>query len=260
MKMIVATQEDSAVIPRNIERLLAVEDVSIELIVTLDSKGALENRKWYFLKGFGPRQGIKMASILLTAKLADALDALCGYRLLKAKRSVKALARRNRIPFLRTTSPNGQAFLDRIRKIAPDLIVSFSAPCVFGADLLAIPKLGCINLHCSRLPDYAGLLPSFWTLYNGEQRTGATVHYMDTEIDNGAILDQEDVFIESGMTMYELIRRTKRKGGELVERTIRALQAGTAQTRKNNRQEGRYFSWPTVEQMIEFRRRGGRLV
>ena len=96
-------------------------------------------------------------------------------------------------------------------------------------------------------------------LYHHERETGATVHYMDTRIDNGGILGQEVVPIEPGATMLEVIRRTKRVGGDLMVRVVRGIAAGTASVKENREEEGSYFSWPSIEQMRQFRRQGGRL-
>ena len=64
-------------------------------------------------------------------------------------------------------------------------------------------------MHCSLLPKYSGILPSFWTLFNDEKETGATVHYMDDEIDNGDILGQKSVKILKTDSMFDIIKRTK---------------------------------------------------
>lgn len=260
MRVMVVTQEDSLVIPSNIERIMALDGIEVVLVATLNVKGALKNRKSYFLRGFGLWQSLRMACHLLSAKASDFLDSLFRYRLWTRKFSVKGCAIGHSIPFVEASSPNTEEFLNPVRQAAPDLIVSFSAPCVFRPELLRLPPLGCVNLHCSRLPEYAGLLPSFWVLFNGESTAGATVHYMDSEIDNGQILAQVEVPVRPGASMLDLIRETKRRGGELMEQVILSLSNGTARPMPNDRTRGSYFSWPTVEQMIAFRRQGGRLV
>ena len=259
MRVMIVTQEDSLVIPRNIERIMALDGVEVVLVATLNVRGALQNKKSYFLRGFGLWQALRMAFHLLRAKAADRLDALCGFRLWTHKYSVKGCAIGHSVPFVEANSPNADELLKPARQAAPDLIVSFSAPCVFKRKLLRLPPLGCVNLHCSRLPDYAGVLPSFWVLFHGESMAGATVHYMDSEIDNGQILGQVEVPVRPGTTMLELIRETKRSGGQLMEQVILSLLNGTAQPTPNDRSRGSYFTWPTVEQMIAFRRQGGRL-
>ena len=74
--------------------------------------------------------------------------------------------------------------------------------------------------HCSLLPKFAGLLPSFWTLYEESEYIGATVHMMDDKIDNGAILAQEKMICPKGITMFSAINLTKKMGGKIMLETI----------------------------------------
>ena len=60
--------------------------------------------------------------------------------------------------------------------------------------------------------------------------------------------------------MFELMKKTKLLGGELMVKTIQQYTDGTVQTRKNDTASGSYFTWPTVEQARDFRKRGKRLV
>ena len=85
------------------------------------------------------------------------------------------------------------------------------------------------------------------------------MHYMDTRIDNGGILGQEVVPIEPGATMLDVIRRTKRVGGDLMAGVVQEIAAGTVSVKENREAEGSYCGWPSVEQMRQFRRHGGRL-
>jgi methionyl-tRNA formyltransferase len=257
MRIAVITQEDRFVIPDNIEKILALPGIETSLICTVDAPGALEQKKMFFWRGFGACQTLRMGLRWINAKFADLADSLCGYRLLRRKHSIRAVARKHGIPFETIRNPNNEVFLNRLRAMDVELVVSLSAPCVFKPPLLELPRLGCINLHCSLLPRYAGLLPSFWVLYYGESISGATVHYMDSKIDNGAILGQVKVPIQPGTSVFDLIRQTKSAGGDLMVGIIQSLQRGEIQAQPNRAEEGSYFSWPTVEQMREFRRRGG---
>jgi methionyl-tRNA formyltransferase len=81
---------------------------------------------------------------------------------------------------------------------------------------------------------------------------------MDDKIDNGAILGHVRVPIGRGMSVFELIRRTKAAGGDLLVDVIGKLARGAVEAVPNHVENGSYFSWPSVEQMREFRRRGGR--
>jgi methionyl-tRNA formyltransferase len=260
VKIAVITQEDSFVIPLNIETIIRHSGAEVSLAAILDVSGSLVNRKSVFLRGFGLLQACRMGRRLMWTKAFDLLDRLFGYRLPFKKRSVRAVAQSNGIPFLRIHDPNGPEFLERLRKLQIDLVLSLSAPCKFNEELLTLPRYGCINLHCSLLPRYAGLLPSFWVLFHGEQATGATVHYMAGHIDDGGILGQVRIPIEPGMSMFDVIQKTKAAGGDLILTTIRDIQSGNAKAAANDASARTYFSWPTVEQMRAFRKRGGRLI
>jgi methionyl-tRNA formyltransferase len=260
MKLVVITQEDRFVIPQNIEKILGLEGVEVALIATIDDRSSLENRKVFFSRGLGLGQSWRLGRRWLAARLANSVDGLFGYRLLSRKRSINAVAKKHRIPFAKVGNPNQPAFLTQLRQLSPDLIVSLSAPCIFRPELLGLPPHGCINLHCSPLPRFAGVFPGFWALYQNQRETGATVHYMDTKIDNGLILGQVMVPIEQGMSVFELVHRTKAAGGELLLEVIKKFQRGEIETKPNRSEEGSYFSWPSIEQMREFRGRGGRFV
>ena len=260
LRISIITQEDSFVIPKNVELLLRETNIDVVSIYTIEGKGSFTNKLGYFVRGFGFLQSAKMGVHLVFAKLIDKTDLLLGGRLPGIKRSIRAVAKKHRIPYKVLQTLNSQEILNELRAQHLDLIVSFSAPCVFPPALLELPKHGCLNLHCSLLPRYAGLLPSFWTIYHGEQEGGATVHYMDDKIDNGGILGQVRVDISNCRSMYQAIRKTKQAGGKLMIDVIRQISNGNIQVMPNDSSQGSYFTWPTTEQMRDFRKKGGRLI
>jgi folate-dependent phosphoribosylglycinamide formyltransferase PurN len=260
MNIAVITQPDSAVIPENIAKLASLPGISLKTVVVLDVKGALTNKRGYFLKGFGVWQCFILFAKLASQRLSAGVRRAVGAHVQPGEgMSVLQVAEHLAVSCVSTTELHSERLLAYFQSLNLDLIVSFSAPIVFKESLLTLPRHGCINLHCSLLPRYAGLLPSFWVLYHHERETGATVHYMDTRIDNGGILGQEVVTIEPGATMLEVIRRTKRVGGDLMVRVVQRIAAGTVSVKENREDEGSYFGWPSVDQMRQFRRQGGRL-
>ena len=109
--------------------------------------------------------------------------------------SVRGLAKQHGIPCL-TTDINLPENVERVRAIAPAFIFSFYYRTMITAEVLAIPRLGALNLHGSFLPRYRGRVPVNWAVINGESETGATLHYMVEKPDAGDIVDQERVGIE----------------------------------------------------------------
>jgi folate-dependent phosphoribosylglycinamide formyltransferase PurN len=73
---------------------------------------------------------------------------------------------------------------DIIKKIKPDLIISFIYSRIIGKEILDIPKYGAINLHRGLLPSYRGVAPLYWALKNKEKYVGVTIHFMSEKIDD----------------------------------------------------------------------------
>lgn len=259
MNIAILTQEDRFYIPRNVELLCREAGVNVREIVVLDARGSVDNMRWRLVRWFGVRASARMALRMGRAAALDWVNRASGDRLPVDPTSLSAVARRHGVPFSVESSANDPELLKRLRGYDLDAVVSFSAPQVFKEELLRLPRHGCLNLHCSLLPHYRGLLPSFWVLFHGEPFSGATVHRMDAEIDNGSILKQARVDIRGMRTMDEVLSATKRAGGELMLEAIRDLRAGRLQERANPVAEGAYFTWPTDEQAREFRARGLRL-
>ncbi len=108
---------------------------------------------------------------------------------------------------------------------APDLfvVVAFS---VLPPHLLAIPRLGSINLHPSLLPAYRGAAPIIWAVANGEAETGITTFQLSPRIDAGHILLQRRFAIGSEETAGELEARLCVEGAKMVVETVDGLEEG----------------------------------
>jgi methionyl-tRNA formyltransferase len=207
---------------------------------------------FYGLKDF-VKVGIKFASYKVMAAGGPFMPAGKHY-------SLTQLCRGYGIEVLHGSDVNGKAFLDRVRALRPDLIVSVAAPVIFKRELISLPRLGCINIHNGMLPRYRGMLPNFWQMYHDEKQVGITVHEINENLDDGRILVQEKVDILPHETLDSLIRRTKLLDAHILARAIAALRDGTVAYRDNPASEGSYFSFPTSEHVREFKRNGKRLI
>ena len=143
-------------------------------------------------------------------------------------RSVAELAKAHHIPVYAPSSPNTPAFIDLIRKLAPDLIFSFYYRRLLSRELLAIPRLGGINLHGSLLPKYRGRSPVNWVLINGESETGVTLHYMVEKADAGDIVAQRPVSIDMEDTALSLFHKLTKAAVQLLKETYPQIRTGTA--------------------------------
>jgi methionyl-tRNA formyltransferase len=186
-----------------------------------------------------------------------------GLRFLSSKvraRSIESLAASAGIPVVATKSVNEVGYLEKVRAIAPDVIVSVAAPAIFKAELLGLPPLGCINIHSGRLPAYRGMLPTFWQMLRGESAITITVHLMAEKLDLGDVLATRSFALRASDSLDRVIRETKREGARLVLRVLRDLRDGKAAPQPLTMDGSEYFSFPKRKDVRAFRRRGHRLL
>ncbi|MDP2855511.1 MAG: methionyl-tRNA formyltransferase [bacterium] len=112
-------------------------------------------------------------------------------------------------------------FLEQIRALDPDLFIVASFGKIIPKEALEIPKLGCLNVHPSLLPCYRGASPIQAAILNGEQETGATIMFMDEEMDHGPILANSKFQItNSKITFKELEERLIEESSKLLIETL----------------------------------------
>jgi len=111
-------------------------------------------------------------------------------------------------------------------RLAPDAVVIIAYGRIIPPSLLAIPRLGWINLHASLLPKYRGAAPINWAIVNGETRTGITTMKLDVGLDTGPLLLQREISIGPDETAPELSARLAEAGAPLVVETLRKLDRG----------------------------------
>jgi methionyl-tRNA formyltransferase len=142
--------------------------------------------------------------------------------------SVAELAEKHGIPVLKPRRLRDPGALDAIRTLAPDLILSFYYRKLIPSEILALPRLGALNMHGSLLPRFRGRAPINWAILHGESETGATLHHMVEEADAGDIVDQERVAIGPEATAAEVTCEVADAACRILERRLGDLLAGAA--------------------------------
>jgi methionyl-tRNA formyltransferase len=120
-------------------------------------------------------------------------------------------------------SDSSQEFLKRM---APDAVVIIAYGQIIPARLLAIPRLGWINLHASLLPRYRGAAPIHWAVANGETVTGLTTMQIDAGMDTGPTLLRTEVEIGPDETAPELAARMSLIGSGLIADSLLRFDRG----------------------------------
>ena len=155
--------------------------------------------------------------------------------------SVAERARLYRIPAIAPRDPNAPEVVAAVRSSAPEILFSFYYRRMLGPELLAMPRLGAFNMHGSLLPKYRGRAPVNWAVLHGERETGATLHEMVAKPDAGRIVDRERVPILPNDVAREVFDRVTAAAGQVLERSLPALLAGTARLEPQDLSAGSYF-------------------
>ena len=122
---------------------------------------------------------------------------------------------------------NNDEFRARLESIAPDAIVVVAYGRIIPAWMLALPRLGCINLHGSLLPKYRGAAPIQWAIAMGEEITGNTTMLLEEGLDTGPILMQQALVIRPEQTAADLFEEMAIGGAPLVVQTLEGLTTET---------------------------------
>jgi methionyl-tRNA formyltransferase len=128
-------------------------------------------------------------------------------------------------------------FRAQLEAIAPDAIVVVAYGRLIPPWMLALPRLGCINLHASLLPRYRGAAPIQWAVANGDAFTGNTTMLLEEGLDTGPILLQRAFGIAPEQTAVELFDELAWGGAPLVVKTLAGLADGSIQPRPQNHAE-----------------------
>ncbi len=139
-------------------------------------------------------------------------------------------------------------FIEQIKTLLePELIVVVAFGQILPPALLNIPKYGCINVHSSLLPKYRGAAPSAWAIINGETDTGVTTMFLNEKMDEGDIIFQDKIPIDSTDTRGTLESKLSKLGASLLIKTIQAIENGTAPRTPQNNAQATYAPKVTTE-------------
>jgi methionyl-tRNA formyltransferase len=147
--------------------------------------------------------------------------------------AVKKFAIANGIKVLQPLKLKDPEFITELKSLNADLqiVVAFR---MLPEEVWNMPKLGTYNLHGSLLPKYRGAAPINWAIINGETESGVTTFKLKHEIDTGNTLFQEKVKISETTTAGDLHDELMKTGAELVLKTVKAIESGTVDLKKQD--------------------------
>jgi len=139
---------------------------------------------------------------------------------------VKEVAGALSYPVFQPASIREDWFVQALTDLRPDLFVVVAFGHILPGALLALPRLGTINLHASLLPKYRGPAPIQWAIINGDQESGVTTMWMDEGVDTGDILLTARASIGPEDTSDTLHDRLANIGTQRLIDTLDQLRSG----------------------------------
>lgn len=154
---------------------------------------------------------------------------------------VKEAALSHGIPVFQPIKVREAACVEELAGYKADVIVVVAFGQILPKAILELTPYGCVNVHASLLPKYRGAAPIQWAIIDGEEVTGVTTMLMDVGLDTGDMLLKTEVSVDAKETGGSLHDKLAAAGGELLERTLIGLEAGTIVPEKqDDSQAGEY--------------------
>jgi peptidoglycan/xylan/chitin deacetylase (PgdA/CDA1 family) len=267
LKVVFLVGGDSRATVMSIESVCRLRDIR-PLAILLDThKPRLSTRLRNFRGNLG-REGFSYAPARLASAINQSLESAVGNiiprssaRKILAKAfpercfDLNELSAKFALPVIPIGSLNGSLAARKLEDLDADLGIVIGTR-VLRRSTFAVPRLGSVNLHKGAVPEYRGMPPGFWELYNGEVEAGVTVHFVDDTLDTGDIVAESRIGILSLDTPDSLLTKLHLEGAKTLSTAVSAIQSGSFERRvQENRSAGKAYSKPTGRQIKELRQR-----
>lgn len=250
MRIVIITQDEPFYLAENLRYLLKIMPTHSQVVGCVVADPSPFGKKESFFKKAKKTLnifGIRFFAYYSVKYLVSKLNPTARVRKLLESHNIPIIALEESI--------NKKDSVDKIRAYKPDILLSILGNQIFKKPIIELAPKGCLNLHTALLPKYRGLMPTFWVLKNNELKTGVSVFYVDEGIDSGPIIVQKEIEILN-RTQQELIEHTKKVGMEAIAESIDLIETGNVHIIPNDESQKSYYSFPTKDDVKQFRRLG----
>jgi peptidoglycan/xylan/chitin deacetylase (PgdA/CDA1 family) len=163
------------------------------------------------------------------------------------------IERRSNVRIITVTDIHAGPSLEIVRDFGPTLGLAIASP-ILRPQLFSIPSLGTLNLHKGKVPQYRGMPPAFWELWNEEREVGCTVHRVDDKLDTGDIVCETSIERQRYSTLRGLQIALDEAGIRLMCQAVAGTLSGSTVALPQG-SEGATFRKPTLAQIGALERR-----
>lgn len=134
-----------------------------------------------------------------------------------------------------------------------DLIISIRFGRILRQNIIDLPKFGVLNLHSGALPQYRGVMASFWAMLNEETELGTSLHYIDSAaIDEGPVIsinkqatNYERCYLSNVLSLYPA-------GCAAITEAVKKISNGEALKQQAQSGTAAYYSFPKKNDIEDF--------
>jgi folate-dependent phosphoribosylglycinamide formyltransferase PurN/peptidoglycan/xylan/chitin deacetylase (PgdA/CDA1 family) len=170
------------------------------------------------------------------------------------ERGLAQVAQRHGFRVVQAGNLNGPAAIEHLKAADADLGIVLGTRILKRA-IFSVPRQGCINLHKGKVPDYRGMPPGFWELFDGRDSAGVTVHFVDDGLDTGDVLGASEVPIHPKETPESLRKKLDIEGFRLMAEVVDQVALGTAVRQPQPKTTHATRTRPTRVQTLELARK-----
>jgi len=171
-------------------------------------------------------------------------------------RSLPDLCGRHGIPLVTVDSLNSEEAQGHLARMGADLGLVIGTR-ILRRQSFAIPRLGAVNVHKGKVPEYRGQPPAFWELYHGETKAGVTIHMVEAKLDAGDVVREGTVPIGAADTEHSVKLKLDELAADLLAESVEDIASGRATPRAQQPSAVPPFTTPTRAQRAALDRRLG---
>ena len=158
------------------------------------------------------------------------------------------------IPLNEINSNDG---IEKLQSSDPDLIVSIRYGTIIQSAVIAIPRFGILNLHSGILPQYRGVMATFWAMLNSDKHVGCTLHYIiDGTIDTGPIVSIYQKKRNVKTDYFTNVISLYPSGCKLIIKAVKIIESGESLEQKSVKGESHYYTFPKGQEISCFKQKG----
>ncbi|HIE54413.1 MAG TPA: methionyl-tRNA formyltransferase [Chromatiaceae bacterium] len=168
---------------------------------------------------------------------------------------VKSVAQEQGIPVYQPAVLRDAGAVAELEQLRPDLMIVVAYGLLLPAEVLKIPRLGCINIHASLLPRWRGAAPIQRAIEAGDRETGVSIMRMEEGLDTGPVYLSKRTAISDEDTGGSLHDRLARLGAEALMEALPGILSGSLEPVPQHDAEATYATkLDKKEAVIDWRR------